>query len=397
MPPIKHAMLGASGAHRWLNCTPSAKWESTFPESPSSEAAEEGTLAHAIAEEHLTRLLAGKKVATSAKLKKHPLYKPAMEEHVDVYTDYVLEHYNEAKAATKDALLLLEERVDYTRYVPEGFGTSDAVLIADGMLEIFDLKYGKGVPVEAENNPQTRLYALGALESYLPLYDITRVRMHIIQPRLDSITSEEMAVQDLLAWGNDYVAPRAALASAGKGEHVPGEHCRWCKCKHVCRAFAEQQLDIARMRFTTSEPIEERKPEALSMEEIADILSRVDELTRWAKSVKDWALDQAVNHSVVFPGWKIVEGRSNRVITDESAAIDLLDRAGFTTDRVTKLRGLTELEEIVGKKTLPKLLGELIIKPAGKPVLAKESDKRVALSSAAAAAAVFTPLELEDE
>lgn len=395
MPPIKHALLGASSAHRWLNCTPSAKWESTFPEPPSSEAAEEGTLAHAIAEEHLQRALAGKKIATSAKLKKHPLYKPVMEEHVGVYTDYVLERFAEAKATTPDAMLLLEERVDYSRYVPEGFGTSDAVLIADGTLEIFDLKYGKGIPVEAQDNPQTRLYALGALESYLPLYDIQRVRMHIIQPRLDNITSEEMTVQALLAWGNDYVVPLAAQASAGTGEHVPGEHCRWCRCKHVCRAFAEHQLDIARLRFTKEEPIEERKPEALCKEEIADILARVDELTRWAKSVKDWALDQAVNHGVVFPGWKVVEGRSNRVISDESAAIDLLDRAGFTTDRVTKLRGLTELEEIVGKKALPQLLGELIIKPTGKPVLAKESDKRPALNSAAAAAVVFTPLEDE--
>lgn len=395
MPPLDHALLGASSSHRWLHCTRSARWELDFQEEGSKEAAEEGTLAHAIAEEHLRKLLSGRKPATGAALKKHPLYKPVMEEHISVYTDYVMEHLEAARAHTADALLMLEERVDYSRYAPEGFGTSDGVLIADGEMDIFDLKYGKGVPVEAEGNPQIRLYALGALESYMQLYGIHLVRMHIIQPRLDSITSEQMRVVDLIQWGEDYVRPRAEKAFAGEGECTPGDWCMWCRCRHVCAALADQKLSIARARFTDAEPPEERTPDMLTNAEIADILLQVDGLTRWAKSVKDWALDQAVNHGAVFPGWKVVEGRSNRVISDEGEAIHLLDGAGFTTDRVTKLRGLTELEELVGKKQLAMLLGELIIKPAGKPVLAKESDKRPPMSSAAAAAAVFTPLEDE--
>lgn len=392
MPPTNHALLGASKAQQWLNCPPSVKWEQSFPEPDNTEAAAEGTLAHAIAEEHLRRLLAGKKVATSQKLKKHPLYRPVMEEHVDTYTTYVMELYAEARQRTPDAMLLLEERVDFSEYVPEGFGTADVILIADGHMHIVDFKYGKGIPVDAAGNPQIRLYALGALNAYAMLYDIDDTTMHIVQPRLDSITSETLPVDMLEGWGADYVAPRAALAAEGKGDHNPGEHCRWCRCKNVCRHFAMKQLEIARLRFSEPEH-QERLPDELSPAEIAEILSGVDELTRWAKSVKDYALDQAVNHGVAYPGYKVVEGRANRVITDEAKAIDMLDGAGFTTDTITELKGIGALEEIVGKKLLSSLLGDLIVKPAGKPVLAREDDKRPALNSFAEAQAVFSQRE----
>lgn len=393
MPPSKHAILGASSAHRWLACTPSARWEAELPEPPGSEAAAEGTLAHAIAEEHLDRLLAGKKVATSLRLKRNPLYKPVMEEHVGVYTDYILERLTEARTATPDALLLKEERVDFSKWVPNGFGTADCILIADGQMQIFDLKYGKGVPVDAVENPQIRLYALGALQAFALLYDIDRVMMHIIQPRLDNTTNESMTVAALYEWAETMVRPRAETAAKGAGDYTPGEHCRWCRARTICRAHAQMQLEIAKLRF--SEPDhEERKPAALSPEEISEILTDVDGLVKWAKAVKDYALDQAVNHGARFPGYKVVEGRSNRVITDEAKAIELLDMAGFTSDRVTKLKGLGELEEIVGVKNLSDLLGELLMKPAGKPVLAKESDKRPALNTAAA---VFEAFREEDE
>lgn len=393
MPPIKHALLGASSAHRWLTCTPSAKWEAELPDPPSSEAAAEGTLAHAIAEEHLTRLLSGKKVSTSLRFKRDPLYKAVMEEYVDVYTDYIMEHLAEARTKTADALLLQEERVDFSRYVPDGYGTADCILIADGEMQIFDLKYGKGIPVDAVDNPQIRLYAIGALNAFDMLYDINRVTMHIIQPRLASITSETMTVKELTAWAEDFVKPRAELAAKGEGAHVPGEHCRWCRAKNICRAHAETQLEVAKLRFTEPEH-EERLPAALTAAEIGQILDGVDSLVRWAKSVKEYALDQAVNHGYRIPGYKVVEGRSNRIITDEAKAIDLLDSAGFTTDRVTKLKGLGELEEIVGVKALSSLLGDLLMKPAGKPVLAKESDKRPVLNTAAA---VFAPVIEEGE
>lgn len=392
MPPVQHALLGASKAHQWLNCPPSVKWEQSFPEPDNTEAAAEGTLAHAIAEEHLRRLLAGKKVATSQKLKKDPLYKPVMEEYIDTYTTYVMELLAEARQTTPDALLLLEERVDFSDYVPDGFGTSDVILIADKHMHVIDLKYGKGVPVDAVGNPQIRLYALGAINAYAMLYDIDDVTMHIVQPRLDSISSETLPVDVLVDWGVSVVTPAAALAAEGKGEHKAGEHCRWCRCKNVCRYYAMQQLEIAKLRFKEPEH-EEKEPDELSPAEISEILDSVDSLTRWAKSIKDWALDQAVNHGVAFPGYKVVEGRANRVITDEPKAIDILDSAGFTTDTVTELKGLGALEEIVGKKRLADLLADLIVKPAGKPVLAKESDKRPAINSAATAQTVFSQVE----
>lgn len=395
MPPIKHALLGASKAHQWINCPPSARWEQSFPEEGNSEAAAEGTLAHAVAEEHLRRILAGKKPVTSKKLKDDPLYKPVMEEYVDVYTTYIMETFEEACDKTPDALLLLEERVDFSAWVPEGFGTADCILIDDGHMHIFDLKYGKGVPVDAVGNPQIRLYALGAIDAYEALYDIQDVTMHIIQPRLDSITSETMGKYALLEWANEVAAPAAKLADEGKGHHHAGEHCRWCRCRHVCRAYAEDKLRIVALRFKEPEH-EERFPDELSREEIAEILLGVDELTRWAKQIKDWALDQAVNHGASFPGFKVVEGRSNRTITDEAKALNLLNAAGFTAGAVTKLKGIGDLEEIVGKKRLGEMLSSLIVKPAGKPVLAKENDKRPAINSFAEAQKVFSNFE-EDE
>ena len=394
MPPSKHVLLGASKAHQWMNCPPSAKWELSFPETKTSESAAEGTLAHAVAEEHLRKLLDGKKPTTSAKLKREALYRPAMEEHVGVYVEYVMEHLAQARRTTPDAMLLLEERVDFSKYVPDGFGTTDALLIADGTMEVFDLKYGKGVPVGAAGNPQIRLYALGALASFDGLYDIREVIMHIVQPRLSSITSETMSADDLRMWGALDVSPVAALAAEGKGEHKAGEHCRWCRCKHVCRIFAMAQLEIAKQRF--SDPgHEERKPDELSAAEISEILRGVDGLVRWAKSIKEWALDQCVNHGAAFPGFKLVEGRSNRIIADELVAAQRLSEAGFGMEQTMKLRGLTELEELVGEKRLSELLDGMIFKPAGKPALAQENDKRPALSSTARAQAVFTPMDEE--
>ena len=379
MPPAKHALLGASKANQWINCTPSVIREQKYPETGSSEAAAEGTLAHAVAEEHLRRLLAGKKVATSAKLKRDPLYRPAMEEYVDMYTTYVMEHYTKACKTTPDALLQIEEKVDFSRWVPEGFGTADCILIADGTLEIFDLKYGKGSPVDAVGNPQIRLYAAGAYESYNMLYAVKQVVVHIVQPRLDSISSETLSVEELLNWMDTVVKPAAELAIKGEGVGRAGDHCKWCRYRFVCSTFTARNLEVSRYRLT--EDGEERPPRELSRQEIGDILHGVDDLTRWAKGVKDWALDRAINHGEEFPGWKVVEGRANRVISDETKAIEALDQAGFTPDSVTRIKGITELEEQIGKKRLAELLDGLLIKPQGKPVLAPESDKRPALEA----------------
>lgn len=389
MPPTKHSMLGASKAAQWLGCPPSVLWEQQFPEPPSSEAAEEGTLAHAIAEEHLRRILAGKKVATSKKLKEDPLYRPVMEEHVATYTDYIMEELTAARAEDAAAVLVIEERIDFSAYVPDGFGTADCIMIAGDHLQVFDFKYGKGVPVEAYGNPQLRLYGVGALLAYNVLYDIRKVTMHIIQPRLDSITSETLTADELMEWAEKQVAPKAALAAKGEGEHTPGEHCRWCRCKNVCRAYAQEQLRLAKLQFDEPDHVE-RGPYELSPEEIAEILSGVDSLTRWAKGIKEWALEQAVHNGASFPGYKVVLGRSNRIIANEAAALEALDAAGFTPDRVTKLKGLGDLEDVVGVKKLAELLGDLIVKPSGKPVLAPDTDKRPAYNSAKS---IFEPIE----
>lgn len=396
MPPIKHALLGASKAHQWLNCTPSIWLEQGCPEPPASEAANEGTLAHAIAEERLRRLMEGKKPITSAKHKKHPLYHPAMDEYVDVYVNYIWDAYQEAKKRTPDALLLLEQRVDFSEYAPDGFGTADAVLITDDIMDVFDFKFGKGVPVEATDNPQIRLYGLGALNEFSDLYDIKAVRMHIVQPRLDSITSETKKAAELSEWGEGYVKPRAKLAANGEGKPFAGEHCRWCRFRNMCRAHGMMQIEIAKHRFADPpENTEENLPAALSNMEISEILSGVDGLVRWAKSVKDFALEQAVNRGEQYPGWKVVEGCANRKITDDKKAAAILMAEGFGTDEIMTLKGIGDLEALVGKNTLACVLDGIIIKPAGKPVLAPETDKRPAISSAENAKAVFGAVEGE--
>ena len=390
MPPIKHALLGASSAHRWLACTPSARLEENQPDS-SSTAAAEGTLAHELAEIRLTQRLKGEKPSTPDRIRRHPLYHPVMDEYVDMYADYLMEHLTEARLTTPDAQLLLEQRLDFSEYVPDGYGTGDAILIADGTMHVFDFKYGKGHPVEAYDNPQIRLYALGALTAFDMLYRIDNVVMHIIQPRLDSITFEGLPVEKLRAWGEN-IRPKAQAAFQGDGEKVAGEHCTFCRFKFKCRTYAMHQLDIAQQRFAEPEH-REKEPDELTPTEISGILSMVDELTRWARGVKEFALEQAMR-GTRYPGWKVVQGRSNHTITDEAAAIDLLDQAGFTTDRVTSLKGLTALEEIVGKKALTELLGDLIVKPTGRPTLAKDEDRRPAIETGAQS--VFKPLD-DDE
>lgn len=386
MPPKGHALLSASGAHRWLACTPSALLEDRFPDKAGT-AAEEGTLAHAIVEERLSRIIAGKRVGkTSTKLRNNPLYRSVMEDHVDTYIAYVMDLYAEAKERTADALLVSEQQVDFSRWVPEGFGTSDTMIIADGVMDIIDFKYGKGVPVEAAGNPQLRLYALGALERYDILYDIHTVRMHIVQPRLDSESCEQMSAEALYQWAEEHVQPRAKQAIGGKGTFAPGEHCRFCRAAATCKARAAAMLDVIG---------DEPAPALLTNDEIAILLPRLDEITRWAKQVKDYALAEALAGGE-FPGYKLVEGRSNRVIIDDADAIDILTGEGFLHAQITKMRGLSELEELVGKKRLGELVGHLIAKPTGKPVLVVETDRREAINTAASAAADFNDNFEED-
>ena len=364
----QHAILSASGAYRWLKCTPSARLERQFKDEQSSYAAE-GTRAHAAAEQLLTKeLFPDRKVAEPKFDDKE------MEIAVQRYVDICMEKVIAARKRTPDADIQVEARVDFSRWVPEGFGTGDMVIVADDTLEIVDLKYGKGVPVSAEGNPQMRLYALGAYEANSLLYDIKTIRMTIVQPRLDSVNSDEMSIDDLLAWG-DSIKDTAKLAYDGEGECQAGDHCGFCKVRHLCRALSNACLDEFYKHGG-------KKTSLLLDTEVAEVLDMADMIIKWAKDVQNYAFDQAVNEGKNWPGYKLVEGRSSRKITNAEAAAQALLDADFTAEDIYKpqeLRGITDLTKLVGKKKLTDTIGQFIEKPPGKPTLVPLSDKRAPL------------------
>lgn len=373
--PGEHAKLSASGASRWLMCTPSAVLETEFPNN-TSEAAEEGTLAHSIGE-LLIRSCFGR-VSEAAKndcLKNHSkdrFYNPELLEYATDYAAYVVSEFEKSKLKTPDAILEVEARLDMTDYIPEGFGTGDAVIIADGTLRIIDLKYGKGVPVSCVENKQMMLYALGALKAYDFLYDIQRVEMTIYQPRLSNISTWGIDVENLRSWAEGFLKPRAELAFKGEGEFLPGAHCKFCRAKNECKALADENLKVF-------DQFAGKNPALLSDKEMATIIEKADDIASWAKAMGAYVLDQAVNNGKVWPGYKLVEGRSNRAFTDEEKVAEVLSLEGFKDEQIYKpkaLYGITELEKVVGKKNFNPLLGEFITKPSGKPTLAPIADPR---------------------
>ncbi|CAH8772256.1 DUF2800 domain-containing protein [Paenibacillus dendritiformis] len=377
-----HALLGGSGAERWINCPPSARLCEHI-EDKRSEYADEGTAAHELAELKLSRSIKPCNSKRRAELEAglqffiavNQYYNAEMENAVQEYVDFVEERFLEAKARSSDAIVSLEERLDFTKWVPEGYGTGDVVLISDDVLEIIDLKYGKGQQVSAVGNPQIRLYALGAWSAYNWMFDIQEVRMTIVQPRLDSVSTDTMPIDGLLEWAETVVKPAAALAYAGEGGFKAGSHCRWCKVKGNCRARADENMKALVYEF--------QDPALLSNEEIGSILFVAEQLQAWAKDVADYAFEQAKVGKRI-PQWKLVEGRSNRVISDKDVAWKTLEEANLEPDKYLKpreLRGIGELEKRIGKKELAKLLDELIIKPPGKPVLVPETDPRAELNS----------------
>lgn len=374
--PKNHAKLSPSAADRWIHCPGSIRLSEQLPPAPSSEFAEEGTTAHALAE-----LKVQGKPATSEILSS-PFYCGEMEEATDYYAGIIWE---KMAAAGPDAVLMVEQRLDLDEWVPGGFGTADAVIISDDLIEVVDLKYGKGIRVDAAGNPQLRIYGLGLVNLFGDLYDFTKIRMTIVQPRLDHVSSEELGVMDLLIWANHTVKPAAAeaLDQTIVPKTACGAWCRWCPAKAVCRTRAEANLELARYDF--------KKPDLLEVSEIADILGRIDELQRWASDVQTYALEQAVAGEH-FTGWKLVEGRSVRKYADDLAVAEKLQAAGFPEAALyeRKLLGLTAMEKLVGKKKLTETLGDLIVKPAGKPVLVQESDKRDAINTTEAAKADFS-------
>lgn len=361
---MAHAILSASASHRWLMCTPSARLERNFEDITSPYAAE-GTEAHALAEKTLTGFL--KNGTSQVEYPKNV----EMQEAVQRYVDVCIEKINGARQISKDSQIKVEQRLDFSKWVPEGFGTGDMVIISDEFLEIIDLKYGKGVPVSAINNSQMRLYALGMFDAYGYLYGAEKVRMTIVQPRLDSISTETISVEDLLAWGEE-VKQKAKIAFAGKGEFCAGAHCRFCKARHTCRAHAEYELKNIKEDLQAAE---------LEDFEISDILLRAKGIKTWLDGLEAYALGKALD-GYDWPGMKLVEGRSNRKITDDSKAVNILVEAGYSPDDIYKpqaLRSITDLEKLCGKKTFSELLSGVIEKPPGKPTLVSEKDKRKAL------------------
>lgn len=375
---MSHAILSPSGASRWLNCTPSARLEQHFPDS-SGEAAKEGTLAHELGElllrNHLGMISTPEANEKTQSILADPLYTSDMLDHASNYAAFVIEVYEAAKKQTKDAVIQIEASLNLTDYVPEGFGTGDTVIIADGTMDIIDLKYGKGVQVSGENNKQMMLYALGALREFDYMYDIRTVRMTIYQPRMDNISPFEMSVADLQAWAENELKPLAQLAFDGRGEFKVGDHCRFCRAKAQCKANAEENLKLAKYDFAEGM--------LLTDDEISDILSRASAFKTWLASIEEMALEEAIENGKQWPGFKLVEGRSNRIYSDEEKVAQELVKNGFNEDQIytKKILGITAMEKTITKKLFESLLGDLVIKPQGKPTLVPESDKRTAWNS----------------
>lgn len=378
MPDV-HARLNPSSAERWIHCPGSVALAEQCPPPGSSEYADEGTKAHAIAEAKLRQIIGEITPKELEKIIKKHQPDGEMEEATDFYRDEVVEIL---ASAGKDAELMVEQRFSLNRWAPESFGTSDAVIIGDGKIEVIDLKYGKGVRVSAKNNPQLRLYGAGAANLFEGMYDFDTVRMTIIQPRLDHVSTEELSLEELMTWMKEVVKPAAREAYDGTGEIDAGDWCRWCPAKAICRKRAEKNLELAKMEF--------KSPDLLSQDEIGEVLRQAEELSKWTSDVQAYALEQALAGEH-FDGWKLVEGRSNRMITDQIKAAELLKAAGFDEAILYKheLYGITQLEKNCGKKKLTEVLGDLITKPQGKPVLVPESDKREEINSAEAAKSDF--------
>ena len=378
MPDV-HARLNPSSAERWIHCPGSVALAEQCPPPGSSEYADEGTKAHAIAEAKLRQIIGEITPKELEKIIKKHQPDGEMEEATDFYRDEVVEIL---ASAGKDAELMVEQRFSLNRWAPESFGTSDAVIIGDGKIEVIDLKYGKGVRVSAKNNPQLRLYGAGAANLFEGMYDFDTVRMTIIQPRLDHVSTEELSLEELMTWMKEVVKPAAREAYDGTGEIDAGDWCRWCPAKAICRKRAEKNLELAKMEF--------KSPDLLSQDEIGEVLRQAEELSKWTSDVQAYALEQALAGEH-FDGWKLVEGRSNRTITDQIKAAELLKAAGFDEAILYKheLYGITQLEKNCGKKKLTEVLGDLITKPQGRPVLVPESDKREEINSAEAAKSDF--------
>lgn len=368
MPPKGHAILSASSSDRWLHCPPSARLCESYDDKGSDYAAE-GTDAHALCEYKLRRALGMEAKDPTENL---TWFNEEMADCATGYAAYVLEQVETAKQTCADPAVLIEQRVDFSRWVESGFGTADCIIIADGTLQICDYKHGLGVLVSADKNPQMMCYALGALELFDGIYDIDHVRMTIYQPRRDNVSTYELPKDELYCWADEVLKPTADLAFAGDGNFLCGEWCGFCKAKHDCRARAEANMELARYDF--------KLPPLLEDAEVEEILARIDDFVAWATDIKEYALQQAVSGKA-WNGWKLVEGRSNRRYTNEMAVAAAVSDAGFDPYE-RKVLGVTAMQKLLGKSGFDELLTAYIEKPQGKPTLVPESDKRPAMNTA---------------
>lgn len=365
--PDKHAVLSASSSARWIQCPPSALLCSKEKDVPS-EYAMQGTDAHSLSEYKLRQALGEEVCDPTENLS---FYDDEMEECAYQYADYVTEQYEKAKELCSDPIILIEQHLDFSKWVPGGFGTGDCVIVSDDKLTVIDLKYGLGILVDANLNPQMMCYALGALSIFDGIYDIKEITMTIFQPRREHISTYTISKDKLLLWAENTLMPKAKLAAKGEGEFNAGSHCQFCKVKATCRKRAEHNLEMAKYEF--------KMPNYLEDEEIEVVLEKVDELVSWAGDVKEYALKKAMEGKK-WNDWKLVEGRSTRKYLDENAVAQKIIKEGYDPYE-KKVLGITAMSKLLGKTKFEELLSGLIIKPQGKPTLVKRTDKRIELNS----------------
>ena len=367
--PDKHAVLSASSSHRWLACPPSALLCAKEKDKPS-EFALQGTDAHTLCEHKLKLALGQQSKDPTENL---TFFDEEMADCTDMYAQYVMEQLSAAKEKCSDPIVLVEQRLDFSKWVPEGFGTGDCVIVADETLTVIDFKYGVGILVDAENNPQMMCYALGSVSLFDGIYDIKDITMTIFQPRREHVSTFSISKETLLSWAENTLAPTAELAAKGEGEYKAGSHCQFCKVKATCRKRAEYNLELVRYDF--------EMPESLEDDEIEVILAKADELVSWANDIKEYALQKAVSGKE-WKDWKLVEGRSNRRYVNDKAVAEKIESAGYDPYE-KKVIGITAMTKMLGKTKFEELLSGLIEKPQGKPTLVPMSDKRPAMKNTA--------------
>lgn len=380
-----HAILSASGSKVWITCTPAARLQQQFPED-DSEFSSEGTFGHELFAHRVSAYI-GRCTLDEASFHGNKYWSQELSDSVQEAVDRTIERIEAARAACSDAVILIEQRLDFSRWVPEGFGTVDLVIITDTYIEVIDLKMGSGVYVAAWGNTQFRLYALGGLHVYGDLYDAEKVRCTVLQPRLNNYGSEELTVPELLEWAKEVVVPAATLAWEGKGEFVPGTHCTegFCSARFTCAARAKANQALVQQDFAMLDPA------LLTNDQIAMVLAKADQAISWLKDVQNYALKQA-ERGHTFDGFKLVEGRSVRKYTSQDAVAAALTAAGIPEAVIYErsLLGISAMEKAIGKKKFTELLSTLVEKPAGKPTLVPVSDKREALDPMAAAISDFS-------